>query len=301
MTRAGSRAVGLVAVAVGALALGHCGGGGSGDGPTGPPIPPVTIPTPTPAPSPTSDPPISQSCAKLPAGNPNAPCHTDTSEYQQVVDRAIRTLQGEQPAIFDGDQVLSIGAYYVGLIKVLDRQGLCADTDGEELGVTDGASSNEQFDVLSAQSRARFGPMSYRVTCTPSTVPIDLGALPPAPASCPLPSSREIACGQEPEARYLGHVEAAVAQIQKDKPELFDFNDFVQGTGWPAVKDINAYHQGVVEILIKKGYCARFDGEEIAIKQGSNTFSEQYDVNFQDKYIRTGNGIYRVSCYPAAF
>jgi len=299
MPRAGSRAVGLVLMATCALALGHCGGGGSGEGPTGPPIPPVTTPTPTP--TPTSDPPISQSCAKLPAGNPNAACKQEASEYQEIVDRAIRTLQAEQSSIFDGDQVLSIGAYYVGLIKVLDREGLCAATDGEELGVTDRASSNEQFDVLSAQSRVRIGPVTYRGTCTPSAVPIPQGALPPAIAGCPLPSSREIACGREPEGRYLGHVEAAVAQIQKDKPELFDFNDTAQGTSWPAVKNLDAYFAGVIEILTKQGYCARHDGEEIAIKQGSNTFSEQYDIDFAHKYIRTGNGIYRASCYPAAF
>ena len=127
------------------------------------------------------------------------------------------------------------------------------------------------------------------------------GGLPPAPAGCPLPSSREIACGREPQGRYIGDVEAAVAQIQKDKPELFDFNDRAQGTGWPAVKNLDAYHQGVADILIKKGYCAKPDGEEIAVKIGSNTFSEQYDVDFQGKYIRTGSGIYRASCYPAAF
>lgn len=298
MNVVGRRAVGLMLVATGALALGHC-GGGSGAGPTVPPTPPVT--TPTPAPTPTSDPPISQSCTKLPAANPNVPCRPEASEYQEMVDQAIRTLQAEQSPIFDGDQVLSVGAYYVGLIKVLDRQGLCAETDGEELGVTNRASSNEQFDVLSAQNRVRLGPNSYRTTCTPSAIPVAQGALPPAQAGCPLPSSREIACGREPSGRYLGDVEAAVAQIQKDKPELFDFNDLAQGTGWPAVKDMKAYHQGVIDILVKKGYCAFDDGEELAVKTGSNTFSEQYDINFQDKYIRTGSGTYRASCYPAAF
>jgi len=291
--------VGLVLVAVGALALGDCGGGGSGGGPTGPPIPPVTTPTPTPAPP--ADPPVSESCAQLPAGDPKARCQTQASQYQKTVDGAIRTLQAEQPAIFEGDRVLSVGAYYVGLIKVLDREGLCAVHDGEELAVTRSGSSNEQFDVLSAKSQARFKPSSYRTTCTPSAVPIPHGPLPPAPASCPLPSSREIACGPEGEGRYLADVEAAVEQIQKDKPELFNYNDVAQRTHWPAVLDINAYHQGVADILIKKGYCAKPDGEEIAVKVGSNTFSEQYDVDFQSKYIRTGNGIYRTSCYPAAF
>ena len=299
MSKPGKRAAGLALVALGALALGHCGGGGSGAGPTTPPVPPVTTPTPTPGPTP--EPPLSQSCAKLPPGSVGGRCNTEASEYQEIVDRAIRTLQGEQPAIFEGDQVLSIGAYYVGLIKILDRQGLCAATDGEELGVTDRASSNEQFDVLSAQSRARFGPVSYRATCSPSAVPIPQGATMPPPAGCPLPSSREIACGREPEGRYHGHVEAAIAQLQKDKPELFDFNDTAQGTSWPTVKNIDAYFQGAIDILTKQGYCAHHDGEEIVMKTGSNAFSEHYDIDFQHKYIRTGPGIYRLSCYPAAF
>jgi hypothetical protein len=261
------------------------------------------VATPTPAPVPTAQAPVSASCAKLPPGNPNPPCTTDVSEYQAIVDRAIRTLQGEQPAIFEGDQVLSVGAYYVGLIKVLDRQGLCASTDegGEELGVSDGGGSNEQFDILSAQNRARFGPVSYRSTCRPSAVPFARGGLFPVPPGCSLPQSREIACGREPFGRYYGDVEAAITQVQKDKPELFDFNNTAQGTGEPGVKDNNAYLQGVVDILAKKGYCGRHDGEEVAIKIGSNTFNEQYDIDYQNKYVRRGTGIYRSTCYPSSF
>ena len=116
-----------------------------------------------------------------------------------------------------------------------------------------------------------------------------------------MPSSREIACGREPSGRYYGDVEAAITQIQKDKPELFDFSNTAQGTGEPAVKDNNAYLQGVVDILAKKGYCGRHDGEEVAIKIGSNTFNEQYDIDFQNKYVRRGTGIYRSTCYPSSF
>ena len=104
MRMADKRASVLVLMVVAALGLGRCGGGGSGAGPTQPPVP--TPPTPTPAPTPTSDPPLSVSCAKLPPGNPNAPCHTDASEYQDTVDRAIRTLQGEQPWILDRKSVV---------------------------------------------------------------------------------------------------------------------------------------------------------------------------------------------------
>ena len=89
------------------------------------------------------------------------------------MDEAIRTLQREQPQLFVADQVLSVGAYYVGLIKILDRKGLCADTEGEELAVAKSASYNEQYDVLSAKNGARSGRW----------LPLDL-----LPSAVPLPS-----------------------------------------------------------------------------------------------------------------
>jgi hypothetical protein len=57
----------------------------------------------------------------------------------------------------------------------------------------------------------------------------------------------------------------------------------------------------MVDIMTTKGYCAKHDGEELALKKGTNANSEQYDVDLSGKYIRRGPGIYRVSCYPAAF
>ena len=300
MTMAEKRASAIVWMVFAALALGRCGGGRSSAGPTQPQVPTPT--TPTPAPTPSSDPPVSLTCAKLPPGNPNAGCRTEASEYQEVVDRAIRTLQAEQPGIFNGgDEVLSAGAYYVGLIKVLDRQGICAVNDGEELAVTDRASSSEQFHVLTSANRARFGPQSYRTTCSPAVIPITAGPLPPSPAGCPLAPSREVACGREPQGRYFGDVTSAIEQVLKEKPELFNYGDTAAGSGLPAVTSLAAYHAAVVDVLVKKGYCAKDDGEELQVKQGSNTFSEHYDINLGDKYVRLGSGIYRSSCYPAAF
>ena len=224
MKQAGRRASGLLMVAIGALALGYCGGGGSGAGPVGPSVPPVTTPTPTPGPTP--DPPVSSSCTKLAVGSPNAPCRAENPEYVDVVYQAIRTLQTEQSYIFDGDEVKSVGAYYVELIKVLDRQGLCAETDGEELGVTDGSSSNEQYDVLTAQNRVRFGPTSYRTTCRPSSIPLAPRGLGPQMAGCPLAAEprdrlRPRAIGQVPRRRRTGHRaapegEAGAVQLQRD-------------------------------------------------------------------------------------
>ena len=227
MRLSASRFVGLTLVGCGALALNVCGGGGSSpSGPVQPTAPPVATPTPLPP----AEPVLSASCAKLPVGNVTAACKTDAPDFQADVDEAIRTLQGEQPQIFDGDQVLSTGAFYVGLIKILDRKGLCAATEGEELGVAKNASYNEQYDVLSAKNGARFGPVSYRATCSPSAVPIPARGCPRQQAGCPLPPSREVACGREPEGQYYGDVEAAISQILKEKPELFDFTDTAPGT-----------------------------------------------------------------------
>ncbi len=300
MKMSSSRGMGLVVVVIASLGVGFCGGGDSAGTPPTQPSVPSTTPTPVPT-SPPPDPPLSASCAKLAAGHPDPACHGDAPDFQDQVDAAIRTLQAEQPAIFEGDLVLSVGAYYVGLIKILDRQGLCADTDGEELGVARTSGFNEQYDVLTAKNTARFGPGSYRVTCSPSGVPRALGALPPSPAGCSLPPSREVACGQEPDGKYYLDVEAAISQILKEKPELFDFEQHAPATDFPLVKDMMGYQNGVVEILKGKGYCAKTDGEEIGLKKGSNAFNEQYDINLQDKWIRRGPGIYRVSCYPAAF
>ncbi|HYN02273.1 MAG TPA: hypothetical protein VE359_07495, partial [Vicinamibacteria bacterium] len=173
---------------------------------------------------------LSASCAKLPLGALTPSCKTDTPDFQADVDEAIRTLQREQPQLFVGDEVLSVGAYYVGLIRILDRKGLCADTEGEELGVANSASFNEQYDVLSARNGARFGPVSYRSTCSPSAVPLPTRGLPPQQAGCPLAPSLEIACGREPEGKYYGDVEAAISQVLKEKPELFDFTDINPGS-----------------------------------------------------------------------
>lgn len=298
MKLAWSRGVGLAAVVLASVWLSACGGGGSaGNAPTQPTPPPVATPTP----GPTPEPPLSSSCAKLAVGIREPKCGDDAPDYQQDVDAAIRTLQAEQSAIFDGNLVLSVGAYYVGLIKILDRQGLCADTDGEELGVARSSSFNEQYDVLSAKNEVRFGPASYRTTCSPSAVPGAARGLVPPPAGCSLPSSREIACGREPVGQFYPDVDAAIGQVLKEKPELFDFNQWAPGSDFVLVRDMEAYTKAVMDVLSAKGYCALSDGEEIGLKKGSNAFSEQYDINLQDKYIRRGDGIYRVSCHPAAF
>ena len=83
---------------------------------------------------------------------------------------------------------------------------------------------------------------------------------------CSLPSSREVSCG-DPDPAFYDEMASAVEKVLETKPELFDFTDVNRGTGWPRVNDMSGYHQGVIDILVRKGYCALFDGEEIQVKR----------------------------------
>jgi hypothetical protein len=285
------RARRVVVVLSVSLALATCGGGGKDGPPTAPPVP-----TPTPIAAPTPDPPLSASCARLPLGVADAPCRGGGESFLSEVIDAIQTVKSEHPEYFRGETVLNIPGYYVGLIRALDRQGLCAGYDGEELAVTNSSSFSDQYKVLTSWWEVRH---YYLVTCTPAVVPLARRAPAPSPAGCSLPPSVEVACDRT-SPQFYGDVEAAVDQVLKQKPELFDFDQKAAGTDWPVVKDMTAYHMAVVSALAAKGYCGLFDGEEIQLKR-SNELSEHYDVNYADRYIRRGNGIFRTSCYPAAF
>jgi len=230
----------------------------------------------------------------------DATCIDTNADFRDQVEEAIQILQSEHPEIFEGISVVNVGAYIVGLIEVLDRMNLCAAYDGEELNVKANNDYSEHYDILTAKRTIRTGPKIYKGTCEPAVFPQPEPPLPPPPAGCPLPSSREIACGREPEGRYYWDVEHSIDELYVEHPELFNFNDYAPGQGDPAITDIDAYNQAMIDKLVSKGYCAIFDGEEIQMK-ATNEFTEHYDVNYQDKYVRRGPGIYRGSCYPAAF
>jgi hypothetical protein len=294
MRRVAAPVLSLSAALLALLALNVCGSSSSSNGPT---TPPVATPTPTPIPTPTPVPPLSASCAKLPNGDPNASCQPESANFMDEVSGAIDTLQAQHPEIFAGDVVLNVGAYYVGVIRNLDQAGLCGMFDGEELNVKQTNAYSDTYDILTARSEVR---RKYLGTCTPAVFPTPAAPLPPSPPGCNLAPSREVACGRNPEGVYYNDVADAQAQLLAEKPEIFDFTDTVKGTDWPRIVDSQAYRQGIIDNLVKKGYCAMWDGEEFPIKK-TNDFSENYDLNYQDVYVRKGPGTYRGSCYPAGF
>ena len=238
---------------------------------------------------------MSASCERLPLGAAKYSCRDENPTFLGEVTDAINEVKIQHPEYFDrGDIVNNVGGYYVGVIKNLDKQGICAGFDGEELAVKNNADYNDQYKILTSWNQVRY---FYIGTCYPAVFPLDRSNPGPSPAGCSLPPSTEIACGV-PDSQFLGDVLSAVDQVQAQRPDLFDFTQ--TANGWPLVKDMPKYHAAVIEVLGGKGYCGKFDGEEIAVKR-TNDFTEHYDINFADKYVRKGPGIYRGSCYPAAF
>jgi hypothetical protein len=127
-------------------------------------------------------------------------------------------------------------------------------------------------------------------TPTPSPAPIGCG-LPPAGGSgnsCPYTGS---AFGED--------VDLAIAQAQKEHPELFDFTDGYGMLSW-RVHDRKRYYDLVKLNLEKMGYCAAHDEEEIGVKN-VNKFNEQYQIMTSQGYSRWGPGAYRATCFPAWF
>ncbi len=275
----------------------------SGKSPSGPG--PTTSPTPntgpTPTSTPTADPPVSASCVRIGYGTEALKCPMQVAQFQNEVDQAIRTLQHERPEIFNGNYIQSVGSYYVGLIRILDKQGICAGYDGEELAVKTDNTFNEQYDIETSTGQVRFGPVSYRATCYPASFPRQPGPPIPPPPGCSLPSSEVVACGRDgSDGKYYTDVVAAITEVVKDRPGLFDFDDRnLQGE--PYIKDLTAYANAVAAKVTQKGYCAHWDGKELGVKKGSNEFNEQYAITMSLTHVRRDSNMYRSSCFPSAF
>jgi hypothetical protein len=146
-------------------------------GPTPTPTPTPSSPGPTPTPTPTSPaPPTTGSCSLPPSKNPYDNCTMQSPTFLTAVDKAITQLVQQQPSIFGATNsscencyyVKDVSAYTAGVIKNLNAAGLCALYDGEELGVKNSNSFNDQFDILLSSGHVRRGSGSYRSTCTPA-------------------------------------------------------------------------------------------------------------------------------------
>lgn len=293
-----------VAAASLVLCLGACGGGDSPSAGSSPS--PTPVPTATPTPVPTPSLPGMNSCSRL----PQAPltghnCDRSGPFFQEEVATAVAQLRASQPDLFEdttnGTAIKSAGKFFVGVIENLDRMGICAGFDSEELQVTTSATLNDQFHLRTSAGILRHRDSMYRATCYPAAFPTPRPPFLPANAGCPLASSLEIACNREDSSQYYQDMEAAISQVIRENPELFDTSVHPPGADWPGVRDKDRYHQLVMAALVSRGYCTHYDTEEIQMKKGTNQFSEHFDIYLGDGFVRRGTGTYRSSCYPSAF
>ena len=98
-------------------------------------------------------------------------------------------------------------------------------------------------------------------------------------------------CPRLEEPIFQEDVDTAIARVAQKRPDL------VSGD---RVTHANAYYAAVVEELHVLGYCALFDGEEIAVKD-TNSYNEQYHVLTSSGVVRRSPGSYRATCSPAWF
>jgi hypothetical protein len=131
----------------------------------------------------------------------------------------------------------------------------------------------------------------------------------PVPSPTPEPPAAVRGCGLPPGGPWQRcprvlpffnfEINEAIAQVQNEMPELFDFNDWQGGLSY-RVLDKERYHHEVVARLEGMGFCAVWDGEEVGVKN-SNDFNEQYQVMTSLEYVRWGGGAYRSTCFPSWF
>ena len=123
---------------------------------------------------------------------------------------------------------------------------------------------------------------------------------PPTGGTCSLPKSSnpDAPCSMQSPS-FLGQVDRAITLLTQQKPSIFDFNRKICDNCY-YVKDESAFVSGVIKNLNAAGYCAYYDGEELAVKN-SNSFNDQYDILISSGHIRRGAGSYRSTCNPSWF
>lgn len=300
----------VAALSVGLAAA--CGSSGSAVAPSTPSTTtPVATPTPaaTPGTSPTSG--LPASCRAIPAGiGTPAGCRTEASDFLRAVTDAVNAAQNatvvdpdskESYALIQGGVIQSPNAYLKLITDALDRQGLCAVYDGEELNVRNTAGFNEHFDVITSSGGSW---IKYMSTCTPALPVPAITAPPVRDAECRLAPSRDSFC-ERVSPVYNSDVDVALDElIAQDralaKPLIFDFNDRGPGlaTGWK-VTNVPLYFSELQKKLRARGLCSAVEGDdELWIKKGSNRFSEHWDLLKAEGYSLR---LLAATCRDAAF
>jgi hypothetical protein len=251
------------------------------------------------------------SCRALPPATGSAAgCHLQASDFLGKVSDAVSIAQNstavdpdtrETYAIVSNEKIQGPSAYLKLVIDTLDRQGLCAAYDGEELNVRTSNGFNEQFDIITGTGGSW---TKYMSTCSPAT-PIPVLATPPnLDPECKLAPSKETYCDRV-SSQYGGDVFAALDEViaqdrQLANPLIFDFGSRAPGTesGFRVV-NVPLYFSKMREKMRARGYCNIYSGDdEILIKKGTNRLSEHWDLLSGEGYSLR---LLAATCHDAAF
>jgi hypothetical protein len=187
----------------------------------------------------------------------------------------------------------------IGFLFVIVSGGCLRKVDREELPTGTSTPESPTPAPLSPIAPVPLGPGPAPATPGPTGTPDPEGTpAPPAASGCRLPrgSGNGFDCPRTSPA-FLGDVQASIAQLIQDQPGIFTKGSC---TNCYDVTDPGAYLGGVIQQLSRRGYCAMFDGEELAVKN-TNDFNEQYDILSSGGSVRSGSESYRSTCRPAWF
>lgn len=114
----------------------------------------------------------------LPAGTFNENCSMQAQTFLAHVEAAIDEVVRTDPQAFNlsrtrggcGNcyQVVDPTRYVNRVAQAITKNGVCGYYDGEELGVKNSNSFNDQFDILTSDMFIRRQLGSYRSTCRPA-------------------------------------------------------------------------------------------------------------------------------------
>ena len=193
----------------------------------------------------------------------------------------------ESYALIRDGLIQSPNAYLKLVSDALDKQGLCAIYDGEEMDVRNTNAYDEHFDIITSSGGSW---IKYMSTCSPA-LPLPPIVTPPVQdPECKLAPSNRNYCdraGSKYEGDMFDAMDEVIAQDrQLVKPLVFDFSDHAPGVanGW-RVTDVPLYFSELRRRMRVKGYCSIVNGDdELWIKKGTNRFSEHWDLLRSDGY-----------------